>query len=459
MALRRVLVANRGEIAVRVVRTCHDMGIEAVLAVSEADRDSLAARLADRVVCIGPAQTSQSYLNATAVVAAALGTGCDSVHPGYGFLAENSNFAGQCEANGLIFIGPPAAVIRNVGDKVRAKEEARNAGLATVPSSDRLTSLGEAEKAAGTIGFPIALKAVGGGGGRGIRVLTGPQQLAENFEACAAEAQATFGNSELYVERYIRQARHLEVQILSDANGRAVHLWDRDCSVQRRFQKVVEEAPASMVPEDVRKDVVAGAIRLAERLGYRGAGTVESIVDAVTREAFFIEMNARVQVEHPVSEVVTGVDVIREQLRIAAGEPVSVNQADIEVRGHAIECRITAESPEDLSPRPGRIVCWSPPTFLGVRVDTHCYSGYLASPYYDSMLAKLITFGHDRAEAVRRMSQALSEFEVTGIQTNMPFLRRIVHDVDFMRGDVHTRWLEERLMPVTGEPEGGESLA
>lgn len=446
MPIRRVLVANRGEIAARTVRTCHTANIEAVVVVSEADRTGLAARLADRVVCVGPARATDSYLNAHVIVAAALAVEADAVHPGYGFLAESAEFAELCEQHDLVFIGPSPDVLRKTGDKIEAKTLARAAGLETVPSSTRLDSAAHAVEAASDIGFPVVLKAAGGGGGRGIRVLHSATAMGDAFQAAAAEADASFGIPDLYLEKYLERARHIEVQVLGDSHGQVIHLGDRDCSIQRRFQKLVEEAPATSLSRNLREKIATGATDLASLLGYEGAGTVEYIVDEEQGEAYFIEMNSRIQVEHPVTELLTGIDLVAEQLKIASGEGLDISQEDVSLKGHAIECRVLAETPYEFVPSPGRIDCWSPPTFAGVRVDTHCYTGYVIPPFYDSLLAKLVVWGPDRTEAIRRTRQALREFHVQGPATTIPFLLDVMHHTDYVEAKFHTRWLERIIL-------------
>ena len=444
MRITRVLVANRGEIAVRVIRACHALGLEAVLAVSQADRDSLPARMADRVVCIGPPPASASYLRPENVVAAALGTGSQAVHPGYGFLAEDPRLADACTRCGLIFIGPRAEHIRLMGNKLEARAMARRLGVPTVPGSEQVRGFEEALRIAETIGFPLIIKAAAGGGGRGIKLVIDPRQLQPALQAAAAEARSAFGDDTLYLERYIPNARHVEVQVMGDRYGRVVHLGERDCSVQRRHQKVVEEAPAYALPEDLRQKIREAAVVLAREMGYENAGTVEFIVDQDSEQFYFLEMNTRIQVEHPVTEAITGVDLVQTQIRVAAGDPLPWSQSDIHFQGHAIEFRITAESAQNgFRPCPGVITEWGPPTRDQVRVDTHCYPGYRVPPFYDSLLAKLIVSGKDRREAIERAQQALDDFRVAGIETTLPFLRDVVRSPDYVSGLVHTRWLEE----------------
>ena len=440
-----MLVANRGEIAVRIIDACHALGMETIVTVSEADRDSLPARLADRAICIGPPHSSESYLNSKAIVGAALALGAEAVHPGYGYLAENASFAELCRENGLVFVGPSPEVIRLMADKVTAKHLASSAGIPIVPSSGKLASIAQAESAAKAIGFPIVLKAVSGGGGRGIRAVHDAEELPEAFGLSAAEAEAAFGDSELYVERYIESARHVEVQVVADHQGQVIRLGDRDCSLQRRYQKVIEEAPASLVPDSIRQRMGEDAVALASYVGYLNAGTVEFLVDGATDQYYFLEMNTRIQVEHPVTEMITGTDLVDAQLRIAQGAPVPWQQADIRLEGHSVECRITAESPDSFAPSPGPIHSWSPPTMDGVRIDSHCYSGYVVPPFYDSLLAKLVTWGPDRSSAIRLTQLALSEFEIDGPQNTIPLLSEVMRHENVLNGHFDTNWLEKYL--------------
>lgn len=446
MNLRRVLIANRGEIAVRIIRACRELGIEAVLAVSEADRESLPARLADRTVCIGTARPLESYLNVNAVVMAAVGTGCDAVHPGYGFLAENPLLAEACVRAGVVFIGPSAETIRKMGNKVLARELAARAGVPVVPGSSKAAALDDAKRMAKEIGFPVLLKAAAGGGGRGMKVVEDERDMDSSFETASAEAQAAFNDGTLYVERFIRNARHVEVQILADSQGNVLNLGERDCTLQRRHQKIIEESPATSVSEAVRSGIYKAAIDLAQGIGYENAGTVEFIIDQESQEFFFIEVNTRIQVEHTVTEVITGIDLVAEQIRIAAGEPLALKPSDVRLIGHAIECRINAESAQlGFRPSPGKISAWCPPAGDFVRVDTHCFPGYIVPPYYDSLLAKLIVFGADRMEAITRMQDALNDFTIEGVNTTVPFLKAIMRQPEYVTGKVNTRWVEDLL--------------
>ncbi len=447
--LKRVLVANRGEIAVRVIDACKALGIETVLAVSKADRETLGARRADRVVCIGPAASAASYLNPGLVCQAAISTGCDGLHPGYGFLSERHELARMCEENKLKFIGPRADTISRVGDKLEARAAAAAAGVPVVPGSDLVATAAEAAKLAQGIGYPVMLKAAAGGGGRGVFVAGDASDIEASFERASREALAAFGDGSLYMERFIGNARHIEVQVFGDDFGNALHLGERDCSIQRRYQKVVEEGPGYVLPEAVRTRLHAAAVNLVRYLGYVNAGTVEFLYDADREDFFFIEMNARVQVEHPVTELITGVDIVQEQLRIASGQPISLRQEDVKIGGHAIECRINAEQPRDgFMPRPGRLTRWKPPQGPGIRLDSHCYEGYLVPPFYDSMIAKLLVHAADRASAVAAMRDALDAFEIEGIETNIEFHRFIMRHEDYVAGRVNTRWLENTLLPA-----------
>ena len=444
--LRRVLVANRGEIAVRIIRACRDEGVEVVVAVSNVDEDSLAARLADGIVHIGPANPTQSYLRVGQIVCAALIARCDAVHPGYGFLSEQPSLAEACAANDLVFIGPGTDALRRGGDKVAARAAARRAGVPVGAGSDSVETVDTAIEIAADIGFPVLLKAAAGGGGRGMVRVDDAAELATRFAVASSEALSAFGDGRLYVERWVENARHVEVQLLADTHGNIVHLGDRDCSVQRRYQKILEEAPA-MLPAALHHRLAEAAVALGRELDYVGAGTVEFLVDLDRDEFVFLEVNTRVQVEHPVTEMVTGIDVVREQLRIAAGSPLSLAQDDVVVTGHSIECRINAEAVgSGFVPSPGRVVRWSPPEGSGIRVDTHVFTGYDVPPHYDSLLAKLIVAGTDRDEAIRNLRAALAAFEVDGVDTTIELHQRIVDHPDFQSNNVNTKWLERVLL-------------
>ncbi|MGQ0624341.1 MAG: acetyl-CoA carboxylase biotin carboxylase subunit [Sporichthyaceae bacterium] len=444
-----MLIANRGEIALRIVRACFDSGIESVLAVSAADRDSLPAKLADRVVVIGPPPAADSYLSVQRVVQAALHAGCDALHPGYGFLSERPELPDACAENGIAFIGPPGAVMRRSGDKLAARDLAAGLGIPTGGGTDALPS-GEAATtaAAGLEDFPLIMKASAGGGGRGMRIVRSLGEVGPAFQTASAEALAAFGDGRVYLERYVENARHVEVQILADTHGNVIHLGDRDCSTQRRHQKLIEEAPAVGLPGDLAAAVRGAAVTLARGLGYSGAGTVEFLVD-LDRGAFvFLELNARVQVEHPVTEMVTCVDIVREQLRIAAGKELSVRQDKVVVHGHAIECRINAEDPDrDFLPSPGTVTEWVMPAGDGIRVDTHVQAGVAIPPYYDSMIGKLIVRADDRASAVAKLERALAKVRIGGVASTIPLIREIIADPAFREAPVTTRWLEEEFLP------------
>jgi len=446
MTVTRVLVANRGEIAVRIVRACQSLGIETVAAVSEADRESMAARLAKRAVCIGPARSTDSYLKVENLIAAAQGTACDALHPGYGFLSERASLAQACAENGITFVGPSAQNIMQMGDKLEARKIARSAGVPLVPGSDHAKNPQQAAQLAEAIGYPLLLKASAGGGGRGIKLVWNKDEIENTFRTAAAEARAAFGNDTLYMEKYVGNARHIEVQILGDCHGNVIHLGERDCSLQRRHQKIIEEAPAYAVPPEVRTKICNAAATLARSIGYRSAGTIEFIYDNDSAEFYFLEMNTRIQVEHPVTEMITGVDLVAQQLRIARGETLPFKQSDIKFAGHAIECRINAESPQHgFRPCPGHIIDWQEPRGPGIRVDTHCFPGYFVPPYYDSLLAKLIVHADTRQRTADQTYQALDQFRVSGIDTLVPFLKTVIADSEYRAGAVNTRWLEKKL--------------
>lgn len=447
MSLQRVLVANRGEIALRIIRSCHALGLDTVLAASSIDRESLPARTAGRVVCIGPGEASKSYLSIPALIATAQGTGCDALHPGYGFLSESEDLAQACADHGIAFIGPTPAQILAMGNKLQARKLAVDCGLPILAGSARVASVDEALRAAAQVGYPVMLKAAAGGGGRGMKIAQDDGALPELFTAASNEARAAFGDETLYLERYVRNARHVEVQVLGDGQGRVIHLGERDCSVQRRHQKLVEESPAPNLPQALREAIHAAALALTSSMDYRSAGTVEFLVDADAGEFFFLEMNTRIQVEHPVTEMVTGVDLVEQQLRIAAGEGLRLQQSDVSLRGHSIECRVNAEDPDrNFFPSPGLITTWDVPKGEGIRLDTHCEPGYRVPPHYDSLLGKLIVHGRSRDDALARMRSALAAFHVEGVSTTVPFLRRVIDDEAFATGAVSTRLLS-RLLP------------
>ncbi len=442
MPIRRILIANRGEIALRVLRTCQRLGIETVLAASEADLDSLPAKLADRTLCIGPAPSSASYLKPETIVQAALGSGADAIHPGYGFLSERASLAKLCEDEGVIFIGPTSGQIEAVGDKLRARAEAVAAEVPVAPGG-AAASLDDAVKMGRQIGAPLLVKAVGGGGGRGMKRVDDLDALPEALAMASAEAGAAFGDERVYLERFVARGRHVEVQVLGDGEGRVIHLGERDCSVQRRYQKLIEETPAPGLSDEFRSAIRGAGVRYAERLDYRGAGTVEFLVDVDRGEFYFLEMNARIQVEHPVTEAVTGVDLVAEQIAVADGQGLRLAQDDIRLNGAAIECRINAEDPSrDFMPSPGLVREARWPSGEGIRVDTHIASGSRVPPYYDSLMAKIIAHGRDRAEALARLRKAIAETHIEGIKTNLPFHAEVLADPEFQAGGMDTGYLQ-----------------
>ena len=443
--LDKVVIANRGEIALRILRACHALGIQTVAVHSTADRNLKHVAMADESVCIGPPPSNRSYLDIPAIIAAAEVTDAQAIHPGYGFLSENADFAERVEQSGFIFIGPKADTIRLMGDKVEAIKAMKAAGVPCVPGSGGPLGEDEAEnrRIAADIGYPVIIKAAGGGGGRGMRVVHTEAALASAIATTQSEAKAAFGNAMVYMEKFLENPRHVEIQVLADGQGRAIHLGERDCSMQRRHQKVVEEAPAPGISPDQREAIGRVCVEACLRIGYRGAGTFEFLFE--DGRFYFIEMNTRIQVEHPVTELITGVDLVREQLLIAAGQPLSIRQEDIVLRGHAIECRINAEDPETFMPCPGLIKHFHAPGGPGVRVDSHIYEGYRVPPNYDSMIGKLIVHGADRAQAIARMRVALSEMIVDGIKTNIPLQQRILADRGFHQGGMNIHYLEKRL--------------
>ena len=433
----KILIANRGEIALRVLRTCREMGIRTVVAHSQADAGSRPVLMADESICIGPAEARQSYLNIPSIISAASITDSEAIHPGYGLLSENAAFAEICRACGITFIGPAPEAIRLMGDKAQARSMAKQAGAPVVPGSEGpLEGVDEAQALADTIGYPVVVKAAAGGGGRGMRIVRARDMLAQAFATCQAEAAQAFGSSELYLEKFVEEARHVEVQVLGDKNGIRVHLGERDCSVQRRHQKLLEESPASAISEESRAGLYKAALAVANSVNYVSAGTVEFLV-ARDGTFYFIEMNTRIQVEHPITEMVTGIDLVREQIRVASGEPLGYKQAAITLRGHAIECRINAEDPEHFVPSPGTVTAWLPPGGYGVRVDSHLMAGAIVPPYYDSLIAKIIVHGRDRAEAISRMQRALAETVVEGVKTTIPYHQKLLADPAFLSGE-HT---------------------
>jgi len=444
--ISRLLIANRGEIAIRAIKICKELGIESVLAVSEADMESMPAKIADQVVCIGPPQARYSYLLIDTIVAATLGTNSDAIYPGYGFLAENPDLARVCEKCGVIFVGPTEDNMRKMGDKIAARKIAKSLQIPIIPGSEISSDYSEAVTIAEEIGFPLLIKAAAGGGGRGIKIVEKPEGFKEAIDIASAEAQSAFGDGRLYIERYISNARHIEVQIFGDHFGQIIHFGERDCSLQRRNQKMVEEAPSGTISNQIRENICNASLAIASYISYKNAGTVEFVFDMDSEQYYFIEMNTRIQVEHPVTEMITGIDLVKEQILAAANYPLSISQSNVNFSGHAIECRITAENPNaDFSPCPGKIIKWIPPEEKGIRVDSHCYSGYVVPPYYDSLLAKLIVVANDRLEAIKLMKCALSEFVISGIDTTIPFFKKLLNRREYIEGKVHTTWIEKHL--------------
>lgn len=442
MKIKKVLIANRGEIALRVLRACREMGIQTVAVHSKADADAMHVRLADERVCIGPAAAKESYLSIPSILAAAEVTGADAVHPGYGFLAENSTFARMVEEHGMIFIGPTPEHIVLMGDKITGKTTVKELGLPVVPGSEGSLQSGEsAIPIAREMGYPVLIKATAGGGGKGMKVAHSDQELIEAVEVARMEAKSNFGNEDVFMEKYLQKPRHIEIQILADQYGNVVHLGERDCSVQRRHQKVWEEAPSPVISAAQRQEIGMKAVNAMKKLGYRGLGTIEFLYE--DGQFYFIEMNTRVQVEHPVTELITGVDLVQQQIRVAAGEALPFTQEDIEFRGHAIECRINAENAETFMPSPGTIHSYHAPGGFGVRVDSAVYTGYKIPPYYDSLVAKLIVYGKDRQDCLARLERALGEYVVSGVDTNLPLHRKLVVNRDMVEGHYNIHWLEK----------------
>ena len=446
--VEKVLIANRGEIALRIIRSCRELGIATVAVYSTVDKNALHVQLADEAVCVGDSLSNKSYLNIPNILAAATSRGVDAIHPGYGFLAENDKFAEMCNDHGIIFIGPSPSSIRQMGDKSTAKETMERVGVPTVPGSKGLlVDVKEAFILAEKIGYPVIIKATAGGGGRGMRLVESPDKLEKMFKAAQGEAEAAFGNDGLYMEKFIKKPRHVEVQILADRSGNVIHLGERDCSVQRRHQKLLEESPSPAINSNLREKMGKAAIAAAQSIKYEGAGTVEFLVDE-DEQFYFMEMNTRIQVEHPVTEMVTGVDLIAEQIKIAGGDNLDFNQEEIQLNGHAIECRINAEDPShNFRPSPGKITGWLPPGGPGVRVDSHVYTGYEIPPFYDSLIGKLIVWGKDRNAAIKRMNRALNECAVTGIPTTINFHLTLLDKSKFKEGKIHTKYVEEELLP------------
>ena len=447
----KVLIANRGEVALRIQRACRELGIKTVVVHSEADAEAKYVKLADESVCIGPPPSGQSYLNIPAIISAAEVTDAQAIHPGYGFLAENADFSERVEQSGFVFIGPRPDTIRMMGDKVSAKNAMKKAGLPVVPGVDEALpeTPKEISRIAREIGYPVIIKSAGGGGGRGMRVVHTEAALFNAVQTTRAEAVAAFGNGTVYLEKYLEEPRHIEVQVLADKHGRAVYLGDRDCSMQRRHQKVIEEAPAPHVTARARLRLGERCAEACRKISYHGAGTFEFLYE--DDEFYFIEMNTRLQVEHPVTELISGVDIVQAQIRIAAGEPLRFRQRDVALRGHAIECRINAEDPYNFTPSPGRITSWHMPGGPGIRVDSHAYNGYFVPPYYDSLLGKLIAYGDTREQAIARLSIALSETVIEGIRTNLPLHQELLQDAAFLRGGTSIHYLEQKLAKMGRE--------
>jgi len=442
----KILIANRGEIAVRVLRACQEMAVRTVAVYSEADRDALHVRLADEAVCIGPPQPAESYLNVPRIMSAAEITGCDAIHPGYGFLSERAHFAEICESHGITFIGPSSESIRLMGDKAKAREVMKAAGVPVVPGSDGpMAAIEDALAVAAKIGYPVMIKAVAGGGGKGMRIARDEESLRNGYLVAQAEAEAVFGSGAVYLEKLVERPRHIEFQLLGDRHGNVIHLYERECSIQRRHQKLLEESPAIGLDPAVKRQMGEVAVRGAKQIGYHSAGTIEFLVDQ-NQNFYFMEMNTRIQVEHPVTEELTGVDLIKAQIAVAAGEPLGIRQSDIKPSGHAIECRINAEDPNrDFQPSPGLITYFHSPGGPGLRVESHIYTGYRVPPYYDSMIIKVIAHGVDRTEAIRRMRRALHECVVEGVATTMPFHLMVLDDPVFQEGATHTGFIPEML--------------
>lgn len=452
MALKRLFVANRGEIALRIVRAAQALNIETVVAISDADRDSAAARLADRIVVLGPPSATKSYLDPRLIVHAARESGCDGLHPGYGFLSERAILPTLCAQHDIAFVGPEPDIIDALGDKLNARAMAQAAGVPLVPGSECVASAADARREGDRIGYPVLLKASAGGGGRGMVIANNGDEAEAGFHRASAEAVAAFGDGTLFMERFVPEARHVEVQLIGDGKGKVIHFGERDCSVQRRYQKLVEEAPCAAMSDTLRAQLHASAVNLAANVKYRNAGTVEFLFDVQRQEFYFIEVNARIQVEHPVSEMITGFDLVQEQIRIAGGADLSMQQSEVKVTGHAIELRINAEdSTRDFMPSPGTVSRWRPPTGPGIRLDSHMEEGARIPPFYDSMVGKLIAHGVDRAQAISRLVDAIDAFEIEGVPTTLPLQRAIITHPDFVENRIHTRWLEQVVLPTYGK--------
>ena len=442
--IKKLLIANRGEIAVRIIRACRELGIKTVAVHSTADADSMHVKIADEAVCIGPAQSKYSYLNIPSILTAAQITGVDAIHPGFGFLSENAEFAELVDEHGFIFVGPTSEHIRVMGDKIKAKDTAVKLGIPVVPGSQgEVKTVKDAKSWSKKIGFPLIIKAASGGGGRGMKVANTPEELEEAFNICQTEALSAFGDGAVYMERYLGRPRHIEIQVFGDGTGNALHFFERDCSIQRRHQKVIEEASGPSIDEKTRTDIGNVCVKAMSKMKYRGAGTIEFLYE--NGEFFFIEMNTRIQVEHPITEMITGFDLIKEQINVASGDGLSAKQQDIKINGHAIECRINAECPETFMPMPGTVELYHAPGGLGVRVDSHLYAGYSIPPHYDSMIAKLIVHAPTREIAIARMKRALKEYLIIGVKTNIPLHLKLLDEPDFISGDYTNHWLEELM--------------
>ena len=442
--IKKLLIANRGEIAVRIIRACRELGIKTVAVHSTADADSMHVKIADEAVCIGPAQSKYSYLNIPSILTAAQITGVDAIHPGFGFLSENAEFAELVDEHGFIFVGPTSEHIRVMGDKIKAKDTAVKLGIPVVPGSQgEVKTVKDAKSWSKKIGFPLIIKAASGGGGRGMKVANTPEELEEAFNICQTEALSAFGDGAVYMERYLGRPRHIEIQVFGDGTGNALHFFERDCSIQRRHQKVIEEASGPSIDEKTRTDIGNVCVKAMSKMKYRGAGTIEFLYE--NGEFFFIEMNTRIQVEHPITEMITGFDLIKEQINVASGDGLSAKQQDIKINGHAIECRINAECPETFMPMPGTVELYHAPGGLGVRVDSHLYAGYSIPPHYDSMIAKLIVHAPTREIAIARMKRALKEYLIIGVKTNIPLHLKLLDEPDFISGDYTILWLEELM--------------
>ena len=438
----KVLIANRGEIALRIIRACRDLGVQTVAVHSTADENAMHVRLADESVCIGPPSATDSYMSMPAIISAAMITQAEAIHPGFGFLSENADFAQMVDDHQMVFIGPTADHINMMGDKIIAKKTVKDLGIPVVPGSDgEVRDFATAKKACVEIGYPVLLKATAGGGGRGMQLVEAENKLEEALQKCQQEAKLAFGNDAVYIEKYLTLPRHIEVQVVGDGRGKVLHFWERDCSLQRRHQKVLEEAPSPALSDAQRKKICETVVQSLEKIKYRGAGTVEFLYE--NNEFYFIEMNTRIQVEHPVTELITGTDLVQMQIRVAAGEPLSLNQEDIKIKGHAIECRINAEDPDTFLPSPGKVTAYHTPGGPGVRVDSAIYSDYSIPPHYDSMIAKLITHSDSREQCINRMNSALREFLISGVKTNIPLHQRLLVENDIIKGDYDIHWLEK----------------